>query len=416
MQGGAAAGQRFASWFHIALINLVLSALMGVVLRLAFVTEIPFLKFKAFLHGHSHVAMIGWGYLAIFALLMHYFGRSFVRQGLFAWLFAVNQVSVVGMLISFPIFGYKAVPIFFTTCHLFASYAFIYLFLKGLTHSGKKGFSVRFIRTALYFQAISTLGIWCLVPTMILDLKNSVLYHMSVQFYLHFQFNGWFIFAVIGLLIYVLERRRISLPTEYLAPFFKLLVISCFLTYALAVTWSSPIDLIFWINSLGVAIQTVALYYFIRVSRILATAIKGAFQGLVLYLFYITAICFVLKNLIQGFVILPDIAVVAYTIRNFVIGFIHLLLLGIVTHALFLLALEERWLLSTHRSARVGVIFFTAGFIVTESLLTAQGLMLWAGWGFIPHYYLWLALLSILLPVGAALLYRSRGAGQAVSA
>ena len=46
---------------------------------------------------------------------------------------------------------------------------------------------------------LSTLAIWSIPPIMIKMGAGSPIYQAAVQFYLHFQFNGWFIFAVLGL-------------------------------------------------------------------------------------------------------------------------------------------------------------------------------------------------------------------------
>ncbi|MCB0554497.1 MAG: hypothetical protein KDD02_13180, partial [Phaeodactylibacter sp.] len=93
-------------WFRIALINFFIAAVMGAILRYAFVEEISWLKFRYFLHGHSHVAMLGWLYLGLYALLVHSFLPE-VRQHspFYRNNFIVAQASVVGMLIAFPIQG-----------------------------------------------------------------------------------------------------------------------------------------------------------------------------------------------------------------------------------------------------------------------------------------------------------------------
>ena len=51
-------------WLVVALLNFLMAAGMGALLRMAFVVEIPWVKYQYLLHAHSHVAMLGWIYLA----------------------------------------------------------------------------------------------------------------------------------------------------------------------------------------------------------------------------------------------------------------------------------------------------------------------------------------------------------------
>ena len=71
---------------------------------------------------------------------------------------------------------------------------------------------------------------------------------------------------------------------------------------------------------------------------------------------------------------------------------------------LFSMALLEGWFVSTHRTARIGLSLFTAGVLLTELLLFAQGTLWWLGWGNMPGYYAWLFGCSLLLPAGVAIL------------
>ena len=52
-------------WFNIALLNFGIAALIGCVLRAIYIWEIPFIRFKPLLNAHSHVAMLGWAFIAL---------------------------------------------------------------------------------------------------------------------------------------------------------------------------------------------------------------------------------------------------------------------------------------------------------------------------------------------------------------
>jgi hypothetical protein len=111
-----------------------------------------------------------------------------------------------------------------------------------------------------------------------------------------------------------------------------------------------------------------------------------------------------LKVLMQAAVAVPQVAILAFTIRNYVIGFIHLNMLGAISLMLFAMALLQGWFISTHRMARAGLSLFTAGVLLSEMLLFAQGTLWWLGLGNMPGYYAWLVACSALIPLGVTIL------------
>ena len=136
-------------WFNIALFNFFIAACIGVLLRYSFITPSSWFKFPYWLHAHSHVASLGWVYLALFALLIYAFlPEKTQKKPIYKRLFIFIQVSVVGMLITFPIQGYAAWSIVFSSLHILLSYAFIWRFWKDL--SAKKSIALSFIRAALF--------------------------------------------------------------------------------------------------------------------------------------------------------------------------------------------------------------------------------------------------------------------------
>ena len=101
------------------LVNFLIAALMGLVLRYAFIGELNF-NYRFLTHAHSHVAMLGWVYLMIYVLFVHYFVPE--KKPVFTRLFWLTQLAVVGMMLSFPLQGYAAISILFSTLHIFCSY------------------------------------------------------------------------------------------------------------------------------------------------------------------------------------------------------------------------------------------------------------------------------------------------------
>lgn len=394
------------SWLKVALWNFLIAAILGALMRYAFVAELPWMKFRFVQHGHSHVAMLGWLYLAFYACLIHAFlPREKQQSPFYRYLFWFTQGTVLGMMISFPIQGYAAWSITFSTLHVLGSYAFAYRFLRDVKQkSTRKSLANTFAKSAFGLLIISTLGLWAMGPIMALGPGKGSAYYLVIQFYLHFQFNGWFIFAALALFFKWLENNAVDTESKDLRLFWGLLLISCFPTYALALTWANPMDALFYVNSAGVLIQLAALFYFLRGLKGHYPVIGKLMTGNFRFLFGISFACFCLKIIFHAAIVIPVIATVAYTIRNFVIGFFHLILLGIISHFVLGYAVQARLIMLDSATNRLGIWMFVAGFILSETILFTQGTLFWIGWGFIPGYYALLFTVSALMPLGILLL------------
>jgi hypothetical protein len=391
-------------WFRTALLNLLIAAVLGAVLRFAFVEEITGMNYKNVLHGHSHVAMLGWVYLALYAFLIPAFlpaGRA--ASPFYRWLFWLTQISVVGMLVSFPVQGYGPVSIAFSTAHIVLSYAFVLRFFNDLPPpAGRRSFLL--VTISLYLMVISTLGVWAMGPVMAMNLRGTSFYFLAVQFFLHVQFFGWFLFAVLALFMRVLEQRGLAFRAGPWRWFLGLLLVGTVLTFALPATWSQPLDELFALNSIGAAAWFGAMIILSCALWPLRRPLAASLSPPIWRLFVIAGVALGLMALMRGLTVVPALAVLSYTLRNFTIGFLHLFLLGTVTVFLFGYACWRGDLAPGSRRARYGSGVFLAGVILSETLLFAQGVLLWSGVGFVPLYYELLFGFSALMPVGVGLL------------
>lgn len=395
-------------WIRTALLNFFVAACLGALLRFAFVVEIPWLKYKYVQHAHSHVAMLGWVYLALYALVIHTFlNQSQQEAKIYRYLFWLTQGSVIGMLFTFPVMGYAGWSIFFSTLNIVFSYIFLVRFWVDLKQNSKRSVARLFIKTAMVLMFLSTLALWGMGPIMALGYKGSAIYYMAVQFFLHFQFNGWFVFTVLGLFFHWLELQGWEFPPQLMRIFFGLLLGSCLLTYALAVAWSNPLLFIFIINSTGVSLQLAALVAFLLLMKKAAAAKRFSEWPWVRFLIWLAIACFCIKIIVQAAIVIPVIAKAAYSIRNFVIGFIHLINLGIISCFILGYCIQQNLLDSLSKAAKVGLVIFIAGLLGSELLLFLQGTLLWGRIGFLPLYYELLFGLSSMLALGLGLLQLS---------
>ncbi|MEZ4829615.1 MAG: hypothetical protein R3C61_25515 [Bacteroidia bacterium] len=391
-------------WMMIAQFNFLLAALLGAILRYAFVNGLTVLSFRNVMHGHSHVAMLGWIYQALFTAFVCTFLPEKIRA--YHRLFIITQVSVWGMFFSFPIEGYGPVSIVLSTIHVICSYIFAFRFWRDVrqTQSRTKNFSVSLALIALGFMLFSSLGLWGMGPVMAMKLNGSVWYHLAVQFYLHFQFNGWFIFAILALFFRSGEVAGITQTDRRLWVVTGLLIAGSVFSFFLILQWLFPSPVMLWTNGFGVMAQFMALItgyqvlmqHWKRISEKLSQAEKMLMIAALGSLF--------LKIAIQALLVVPAVAGVSVVIRNFVIGFIHLINLGVVSYFLLGYASFTDIRVLRGRGAFAGVLLLLAGFAGSEILLFAQGGLLWAAKGFIPGYYGWILGVSVCIPLGIGLI------------
>lgn len=390
-------------WIITAFFNLVVAASMGALLRFAHVQEVSWLNFKNMMHAHSHVAMLGWAYLTLFAMIWFWFLSEERKKKIkYQRLFWITQVAVLGMMFSFPFQGYGAVSIAFSTLHIFCSYVFCYWIWRESRLSDNHAGLL--LRSALVWMALSTAGVWAMGPVIATAGRTSAMYHIAIQFFLHFQFNGWFTFAVLALLFNELRKLNVSYSATVFRWFYGLLVTSCILTFTLSVTWSSPYQALFYVNGVGVLVQVAALIVFLYLIKGVKREFMAGVHPFIRAFYFLALVSFAIKILVQAAVVIPDVAVISYTIRQFVVGFIHLIMLGSITCYLVALVARMGYVTVGQPISRWGMSLLALGFILSEILLFSQGLFFWLLWGFIPGYYEILFAVTLLVPLGLLLL------------
>jgi hypothetical protein len=388
------------SWILVCFVNFFIASLMGLLLRWMYVAPIEGVNFQFLMHGHSHVAMLGWVYLMLYCLIFHLFVPKEAQQKpIYNRLFWVTEIAVVGMMIDFPAQGYAFASILFSTLHIFCSYYFCYLIWKDakpVTFPEK-----RMLQTALFFMLFSTLGVWCLGPAVGIMGKASAFYQIAIQFFLHFQFNGWFMFAVLALFF---KQSKINIDEKKFRLCYNLFATATVLTLALPVSWSLSNPVFYWINVIGIVFQLFSAVLFIQLIRSQFQTFFAPLPSLEKTVYGFALFSLALKVIIQLVVLVPELAQVSHEIRNFVIGYIHLTMLGIITGFLFGFAFQNHFLNSKNTIQKWGINIFLLGFVATEILLFLQGIWLFLNKGSFPDYYQNLFLSSICLPVGLSML------------
>lgn len=373
-----------------------LAVCLGLVMRSYHVVEIPYFEYRNILHTHSHLAMLGWGHLMLVAGMVFGLVKEQDQIKDYKWLFLGTVIALLGMLFSFPFQGYGPISISFSTLHMLISYGFAYKLLK-VIRSGENTPATRMIRLAIWFMVISTLGLWAVGPISATLGRMHELYFMTVQWFIHFQLNGWFVLGALGLILLYFEELGFQIPWPTYQEW--ILSISVVMTFMLAVTWAAPKPIFFQINGMAVIIQLIAYFWILKSVFNLVKTDK--LKGIARVLLILALLSLMAKAILQGLLVFPSIAVISYSIRIYVIGFLHLVLLGVMTMGVSAVAIARGWINELPIS-KTGWILLIAGFVLTEVLLFLQGTLVWLEMGFLPGYNFWLFIASCLFPLSLA--------------
>ncbi|WP_234946465.1 hypothetical protein [Aequorivita viscosa] len=384
----------------VALFYFLLVALMGVLLRLYVITSLPF-NYKFLLHAHSHTALLGWIYLGLTTLVYKCFLESAEKPKLYKRIFYFTNICIVGMLITFPIQGYALYSIIFSTLFLFASYWFAWFAIKHIPAHFKKRFSWKLIKTSIWYLVISSIGPWAIGGVMSTLGSTSIWYKTSIYFYLHFQYNGWFILALLGLLFFIFEERGVQFNSQKLKSIVFLLNFGIIFTFFLSVLWFQPPKIFYVLGGIGAIAQLLAFgdLYFLLQNQF--SFIKEKFDEKSLLLLKIASILMVIKLIMQLFSAHSYFAKLAFRLPDFVIGYLHLVFLGIVVTTM-LAFLKYFKLLHLPKSF---VWIFLIAFFTTEALIFYKATAIWLGLPFLSGYYNFLTVLSCLFPVAVGVLF-----------
>jgi hypothetical protein len=326
-------------YYKVPLLFLFIGSLIGVFLRWQFISPTSGVNYIFFLHAHSHIMFLGW---ILNVLYIAFVTKHIDEKGdkFFLGLFWVLQVLNVGMLISFPLEGYGPFSILFSTLHTIAAILFVVRFF--IKTKNVASTSSWYAKTALIFFAISAAGPFSLGYLISKGMGSSNWYDFSIYFYLHFQYNGFFLFGVFSLLFSQLEKKNIRFQRQKAKTVGIILAAATVPAYILSTLWAKPGYLF---NIIGAATGLVQCFCFVVLLTLvkpILTDIKRTFANPSVGLLIVALSGFGLKLLLQMISAFPSIAQMAYELRPVVIAYLHLILIGMITSSLLVWYLEEK--------------------------------------------------------------------------
>jgi len=390
--------------FKYSFILFIVSALYGLFIRFNYAFPQVSFNYQSFLQGHSHVAFLGWGYLATIGLILHFFVPKELRNNnKYKILFSILVISILLMLISFPLSGYNLFSIALLSTFGIVSYFLTFGILKDLDNN-KAGSN--FIKYGLYYYLLSSLATWFLAYVIVTQGKTD-LYYNTVYFYLHFLYNGFFVFSLLGLLFNIFSQQRIKNSLNLEQKVFIFLNIACIPTYFLSVLWSTEIRFYYVAAFFGAFSQLVALFYFIKLYNQFYKQLK--WNWLTKLLLQFALISFFIKIVLQFLSSFPYFVKLTLALKPyFIIGYLHLFTLGFMSVLLLLFLVQSTIFKIESKVSKSGVLLILLGIFFTEFLMFGQGFSLLIKVGMLPYYNIVLFVCSVVIVSGLLFFFGSQ--------
>jgi hypothetical protein len=364
------------------------------------------IPYENVLHGHSHLALLGWTFFGVFILFLVTNWRNLKnKKQAIIICFLLFIISLL-MFSAFLWQSYGGISIAFSAMHIFVEYWAAFFIYKHLKNVANK-IAALFIKGSLVALIISSLGPYAIAIISANGLKGQPIYDMAIYFYLHFQYNGWLTLVLIGLFISILQTKNIVFQWQKLKISFWFYFISLFPGYFLSTLWANELGnidaILATIGSIG---QWIGVIYIIFAFRPSVHGIKAHFSKWTNFTLAITFILLFLKSTMELGLIYPDLASLVYETRSVIIGYLHLTLLGFISIFIFVQYLMVG-ILKPQRFTVIGLIILLIGFTINELFLFLQTLLNWFNLATIPYYLEGLLVASILLAAGVLLLWLS---------
>jgi len=396
-------------FLHFTFILFLLTALSGVWLRAIPFLSLTTLPYDNILHGHSHIAILGWAFLGIFIVLLAMLWPNLQQKKQAIILTVTIFVVSVLMFFAFLYEGYAKYSIIMSTVHIFVEYWAAYFIYKQLKWQESIPSSAKlFIKGALFALILSSIGPFGLGYLGATGLRESAFFDMCIYFFLHFQYNGWLFLGLIGLFIMILAKKGIQLNKRLVNMSFWIYFVALFPWYLSAIVWANIGTFGETVAAIGNLGQWIASMLIIFVFLKTWNSIKDVFSKAILFSLSLTLLLLGFKSVMELGLIIQPLSTLVFETRSVIIGYLHLTLLGFVS--IFIMTqLQMLHLIGAKKGTLfVGMILFLLGFTMNELLLFLSGLMTWVRQAYIPFANETLLIASALLLFGISFIWFSQ--------
>ena len=360
-------------WLKFSVFNFFLVALLGVIMRYKIQYSFPFLDQKHLQEAHSHFAFYGWITNVLYVLIVNYISKvnALVKLKKYGYLIIINLAASFAMLGTFMYGGYFWASIAASTTALLTSFVFCYFFVmdaRKIQNTTKIWFLA-----GLFFAVISSVGVFNLAYMMSSKNINQDLYLASEYYFLHFQYNGFFIFSCIGLLLYSLKEAGSPINDKTNRLMFWLSFFGCLVGVGLSLLW---LKMPLWVFTLivvatiGQTVAAVMLFGFVKKSW---TNLVLKWSPMQRFVLIFVGFAFAVKIALQLGSNIPALNQFAFGFRNVVIAYLHLVLLMCIATFLLNQILATNYFTVT-KTLLLGLKMFLLGIFLNELMLGLMGI------------------------------------------
>ena len=381
-------------WAVLCIFNLLIASFIGLLMRYKIMLPLPFVDQTYLLHAHSRFVFCGWVSLTLFSCMAVYMlPGEIVRNSAYRLMFILLEIASAGMLVAFLYQGYGVFSIFFSFLFTTVFYWFIIRFWKDYKRSGAPLEIQWFIRTALIWFVVSSFGPYLLGYLSATNTGTAIETRAVLYFYLHFQYNGWFTFAVFGLLLHWLHKIRFYPPSRMMKIVFWLLTAGVIPGYFLSVIGFYSYN---WIEALS-AIAVIT--HFVAAVILFIIVLKGYRHISAVIpketdvLWKIATAAYFIKTAMQAAILVPSLAAFAFSFRPLIIGYLHLVFLCFVSFFLIGFLLDHHQIgIRSAATARLGLTLFIVFVLLNELVLFGQSFCAYISLylSFFPTALLWI--------------------------
>lgn len=396
--------KNFGFWLKLCVFNFFVVSVVGVMMRYNMAFSLPGFTHKFMQESHSHFAFYGWVSASIYLFVTKYLSEIYEKLNLkkYQYLMIANQIGSYGMLFTFLYGGYFWLSIVFSSIALFTGFAYFTFLL--IDTKGNRNPEINWLKSGAFFATISAIGIFGLAYFSSRKEEYEVLFRASTYFYLHYQYNGFFLFSCIGLLLISLRKYGIQIPEQLNKNIFYLLFIGCFFGYGLSILWIEISD---WLYGFFIIISLIQLFGAWKLwnfvwKNLIELSGNDFIQKLLLA---VSGFSLLMKFFLQTASALPSLGIYAFNSINIVIAYLHLvLLMGI---SLFLIwKIVDLNYFKFHKILKFSILSMIFGIVLNEIILSLAGIFSIFYIPFLGAKY-WLLFVSVIIMISIGVFIRS---------
>ncbi|WP_185140490.1 hypothetical protein [Chryseobacterium sp. 6424] len=360
-------------WLKFSIFNFLIVAFLGVVMRYKILYSLPFVDQKHLQDAHSHFAFYGWITHVLYVLIVNYLSKMNTAIDLkkYDYLIMANLIASFSMLGLFIYGGYFWGSIVASAAALLTSFVFCFFFFRDARKFQEM--SKIWFLGGLFFAVISSVGVFGLSYMMSSGNISQNLYLASEYYYLHFQYNGFFIFSCIGLLLFSIREAGAQMTEKQNKWLFWLMFFGCLIGFGLSVLWMKLPMYLFAIIVLATLSQTVGAVLLFRFVKRNWTNLVLKWSPMQRFVLIFTGFAFAVKIALQLGSNIPVISQFAFGFRNVVIAYLHLVLLMCIATFLLNQVLATNYFMVPNKLL-TGLKLFLLGIFLNEAILGIMGI------------------------------------------